>query len=75
MSLEVNLQAASMSCLAMFQNVAFRAFEMKLKLADESVESGVGIWKGVIRSWVSTRRDFAPFRCFAHSETEVSKNS
>lgn len=68
------LQAASMSCLAMFQNVALRAFEINFAL-EMKIEPGVGVCGGDVCSFARTRRDLAPLRCLAHSDMEVSRNS
>jgi hypothetical protein len=71
----LNLQAASISCLAMFQKVALRAFEVHSRPMEAIDDLGVGICKGIIRSCAITSSDLAPFRCLAHSGTEASRNS
>lgn len=71
----MNLQAAYMSCRAMFQKVDLRALEIKLRLDVETGDPGDCIWKGIMRSWEWTRRDLAPLRCLAHSDIEASRNS
>jgi hypothetical protein len=70
-----DLQDANMSCLAMFQNVALRAFVMKLDVADDIGEPGEGICIGLMRSCVRTKSDLAPFKCPAHSGIDESRNS
>lgn len=67
-----NLQAASMSCLAMFQKVALRAFEMKLRFASETMGAAC---RGITPSCAIVKRDLAPSRCLAHSRSEASRNS
>jgi hypothetical protein len=69
-----NLQAASISCRAMFQKVALRAFEKNSRLADVNKDRDVGVGN-VMRFWAVTKSDFAPFRCFTHSGTDASRSS